>query len=55
MSKTFTEVLPGFQGSSETEPILKWIVIQRVSRSRALDTISIYLTAERLIPKRLIY
>ncbi|MCI6731056.1 MAG: PolC-type DNA polymerase III [Lachnospiraceae bacterium] len=55
MSKTFTEVLPGFQGSAETEPILKWIVIQRVSRSRALDTISIYLTAERLIPKRLIY
>ena len=55
MAKTFSEVLPGFQGSSEISGILKWIQIDRVSMNRAQDMIFIYLTAERLIPKRLIY
>ncbi|MDY2628650.1 MAG: PolC-type DNA polymerase III [Lachnospiraceae bacterium] len=55
MAKTFTEVLPGFKGSSEVSGVLKWIQVQRVCRNRAQDTIFIYLTAERLIPKRLIY
>ena len=55
MAKSFTEVLPGFKGSSEVSGILKWMLVQRVSRNRAQDVITIYVTAERLIPKRLIY
>ena len=55
MAKLFTEVLPGFKGSNEVSGILKWMLVQRVSRNRAQDVITIYVTAERLIPKRLIY
>ena len=55
MSKTFAEVLPGFQASQEISGVLKWMEIERVCMNKARNQVSIYLTARRLIPKRLIY
>ncbi len=54
MAKSFFEVFPTLDVSEEIRQMLGGVQIERISTNRAKDLYRIYLTGERLIPKKYI-